>query len=288
VTNTASFTGGAGTTSGGQNTQTATTNITVQCQTITVRKFYDADANGTKGSGEPYIGWSATLSGPAAVGFPTTNPFTFGPAGASFTGSFLGSYTVTEGSRSGWYNTTPTLVTKSIIAGGSADFTFGNVCVGAGGGLTLGYWSNRNGESDLTSLGGGMNANLARLRGLNLRTASGVDFDPQFYREYRTWLLDGNAVNMAYMLSVQLSAMSNNVATGKVAGGRLIYAPNTNSANAYGFATVADVMAEANTSLGSSGNTSTAGATRTYQEWLMKALDNANNNRNFVQLQACS
>ena len=36
------------------------------------------------------------------------------------------------------------------------------------------------------------------------------------YAEFETWLLDGNAVNMAYMLSVHLAAMTLNVEAGFV------------------------------------------------------------------------
>ena len=50
-----------------------------------------------------------------------------------------------------------------------------------------------------------------------------------------------------------------------------------------GFATVGDLMAEANASLGTYGYTLVANAVRTYQEALKSALDNANNNLTFVQ-----
>jgi hypothetical protein len=46
-------------------------------------------------------------------------------------------------------------------------------------------------------------------------------------------------------------------------------------------------MEEANTNLFANGNTSAAGATRTYQEALKNALDKANNNLNFVQSSPC-
>jgi hypothetical protein len=54
---------------------------------------------------------------------------------------------------------------------------------------------------------------------------------------------------MAYMLSAQLAAMELNVEAGFVNGSSLVYAPGTNSANGLGFATVADLMTEANAEL---------------------------------------
>jgi hypothetical protein len=92
---------------------------------------------------------------------------------------------------------------------------------------------------------------------------------------------------MAYMLSVQLSAMSNNVATGKVNGSALIYAPGTSSANSSGFASVSAVMTEADAALGANGNTVAQSGDRSAQEALKNALDNANNSRSFVQPAAC-
>lgn len=59
--------------------------------------------------------------------------------------------------------------------------------------------------------------------------------------------------------------------------------PGTNSADSLGFARLADVQAEANVELGLHGYVVVAGPTRTYQEALKNALDNSNNDKNFVQ-----
>jgi hypothetical protein len=90
---------------------------------------------------------------------------------------------------------------------------------------------------------------------------------------------------MAYMLSAQLATMELNVRHGIVNGTALIYAPGTASANALGFATVNDVMAEGNALLGSLGGNVTVGASslRTSEEAVKTALDRGNNNLNFVQ-----
>ena len=158
---------------------------------------------------------------------------------------------------------------------------FGNLCLGTGGGLTLGFWSNKNGHALFGS------DDLALMVSLNLRNANGSDFDPSGYSAFRTWLLAATATNMAYMLSAQLAAMELNVFNSKVIGSALIYAPGTNSANALGFATVNAVMAEANAELGSHGLTLAGGPYRAYQEALKNALDRANNNKTFVQPTPC-
>ena len=154
---------------------------------------------------------------------------------------------------------------------------FGNVCTGAGGGLTLGFWSNKNGSKLIDA------TDLAMLVALNLRNANGSNFDPSSYSTFRTWLLKAKATNMAYMLSAQLAAMELNVFNGFVDGNSLIYAPGTTSANSSGFATVNAVMSEANAELGLHGSTKDGSAFRAYQEALKTALDRANNNLSFVQ-----
>jgi hypothetical protein len=81
--------------------------------------------------------------------------------------------------------------------------------------------------------------------------------------------------------------MAMNVHNGLVSGSALIYAPGTMSANALGFATVGAVLAEANTSLGANPSTPSGHPARAYQEALKNALDNANNNKTFVQATPC-
>ena len=126
------------------------------------------------------------------------------------------------------------------------------------------------------------------LSGLNLRNATGGNFDPPGYSQFRSWILSATATNMAYMLSAQLAAMELNVRCGGVNGNSLIYAPGSTSANSLGFATVNAVMAEANAELGSHGLTLSGSAFRSYQEALKNALDKANNNLNFVQATPCA
>jgi hypothetical protein len=60
---------------------------------------------------------------------------------------------------------------KSVVAGGTATISFGNVCLGPGGGLTLGFWSNKNGQALISA------ADLTALRdNFKLRNADGSEF----------------------------------------------------------------------------------------------------------------
>jgi hypothetical protein len=154
---------------------------------------------------------------------------------------------------------------------------FGNICIGAAGGHTLGYWSNKNGQSQIGS------DDLSMLRTLHLRNFSGTDFDPGSKTTYRTWLLDANAINMAYMLSAQLSASALNVHNGLVSASAMIYAPGTSSASSLGFARLGDVIAEADAALAANGVVLSDSPVREYQTALKNALDNSNNDKNYVQ-----
>jgi hypothetical protein len=242
---------------------------------VEVQKFYDANANGVQDGTESLIqGWEVRATNPIDLfsGVTTWNVLLDD-----------GLWTISERTaiEPNWFATTAT--SFAITVPDDSLVEFGNVCIGGGGGgLTLGFWSNKNGKELFGS------DDLALMVSLNLRNGNGTHFNPKDYAEFRTWLLNATATNMAYMLSAQLAAMELNVYNGKVNGSSLIYAPGTLSANDAGFATVSAVMAEANTSLGTDGNTVAAGATRTSQEALKNALDRANNNLNFVQATPCA
>jgi len=241
---------------------------------ITGLKFYDTDTNGTQDGGEPGVqGWLITKSDG------TTSECALTSTNGAF--SFLdvdpGHYTITEGDLASWVHTTATSHDVDVAGVDVAVPPFGNVCLGAGGGKTLGFWSNRNGAKLVGA------ADLAALSALNLRTANGAPFHPTTFAQLNGWLLSGNAVNMAYMLSVQMAAMYLNVYNGLVSGSALVYAPGTQSANAAGFATVNALLTEANTELGLHGVVLAGDPNRTYQEALKNAFDKANNNTTFVQ-----
>jgi hypothetical protein len=242
---------------------------------LNVRKFYDANANGAydQGEGDQYIeGWKVNINDGEAFDV-------FTPASVML---YAGDYEVTEYDplESNWFHTTDNPVDMTLEGGDNKTVEFGNLCVGAGGGLTKGFWSNKNGEK----LG---EDDLSLLRDLNLVEEDGSAFDPAKYTEVRSWLKQANAVNMAYMLSAQLATMELNVANGKVDGGALIDAPGTESANELGFATVSDVMKGANEELGEHHTALSGEAWRSYQQTLKSALENANSNYTFVQPEPC-
>jgi hypothetical protein len=267
--------------------------VIIEFPDVSGLKYYDANTNGQFDAGEVGIaGWLIDFTN-AVSGTVTTD------ATGAFTLALVPDiYTFQEQvANAPWIQTGNTVDQSLPVAAASlASFiytvtvgtdnitglNFGNVCVGAGGGHTLGFWSNKNGKATLND-GGTLAPELALLAGLNLRRADGSAFDPTTYNGFRTWLLDATATNMAYMLSAQLAAMALNVEAGFVNAGALIYAPGTTSANGAGFATVGAVMTEANTELGIHGLVLSGSPFRAYQEALKNALDQANNNLNFVQ-----
>lgn len=259
---------------------------------LIVRKFYDANANASWDAGESEIlGWQIGVSN-LTTGFDVGTKYTVYDAWLE-----SGSYLVWEyfPIEPNWLPTTPDHTVTIVTDDQVTDVVFGNVCLGAGGGRTLGFWSNKNGQGLIDG------DQLYALSVLNLKNATGVDFDPVPLKSYppsagqistgktvlRSWLLSGNAVSMAYMLSVQLAAMQLNVLNGFVNPDALIFAPGTMSANPLGFATVQAVMNEANDSLGAYGETPAGSAARAIQEAIKNALDDANNNLTFVQSAPC-
>jgi len=249
-------------------------------------KWYDTNTNGVWDEGEPAIpGWRIEKVPPE----PSDVTYTSASGQYSFLApANSGTYTISEvppppgwWPAGQWINTTPTSGTVTVETADVHGPDFGNVCLGAGGGRTLGFWSNKNGQSVLNGLG--MSTILSELRALNLVKADGSPFDPYTYTEFRNWILSANATNMAYMLSAQMAAMYLNVRAGFVSASALVYAPGTSSANAAGFATVGDLLNEADAELAVHPTAYDGDPWRSYQEALKNAFDWANNNRTFVQ-----
>ena len=247
---------------------------------LKVIKFYDVNANGELDPQDTEIvGWQVRIQD--GIDFTKDTPVSM----------FVDpdTYTVTECSPNAlnWRNTTDTVKVVEVVDGGTTSVQFGNVCLGAGGGLTLGFWSNKNGAKVIT----GPPNRLPGVLALCLRKANGSLLGVVTLANFQKFLLDANATNMANMLSAQLAAMNLNVASGGVNGNAIIYAPGTNSANAFGFATVNAVMTEANTLLCTGGATNlvilSGNPDRPRAEALKTALDNANNNLNFVKATPC-
>ncbi|MGQ0795297.1 MAG: hypothetical protein ACT4N5_03835 [Nitrosopumilaceae archaeon] len=265
----------------GENISCTITNRDIRGK-IAVFKFYDANANGIfDDPPEPQLVWKVNVD--------SVIQYTF------FAGLYPeGDYVVFEylPIEPNWLATTPTIVDPvTVVTGETTNVKFGNLCFAPGGGMTLGFWSNKNGQA----LYGIDDNNM--IRALNLRSGGGADFDPALVppallstakSQFRSWILSASATNMAYMLSAQLAAMELNVFNGKVDGNSLIYAPGTTSANALGFATVNAIMNEANAALLADGLTLAGDPNRPVQTALKNALDNANNNKNFVSPTPCA
>ena len=293
--------------------------------TICVNKFYDTNANGVQDANEPNLpGWEYCVVG---LNNFSALRFTFDPPRCLIVDP--DSYCVTEGTpvEGNWVHTGASagpLPTTSIgdtsacfdlPADGTQNVSFGNVCLGAGNGLTLGFWSNKNGQSLETG------SDFCTLNGLNLRNANGSNYDPiaaagcpgpasaaqlsAAKTSFNSWLLSANATNMAYMLSAQLAAMELNVLHPNnkynnnkgVSGTALVYEQClTNYAatlsgvgtHSYhnGFISVNDLMLAADAALGADGYTPAGDSNRAYQECLKNALDDGNNNKNFIQSSA--
>ncbi|MBP8304853.1 MAG: hypothetical protein KBE04_12090, partial [Phycisphaerae bacterium] len=254
----------------------------VRHERITGLKFYDADTDGCQGAMEPGIpGWRIELWRDGQLVDTAT---TDASGEYEFIVCSAGTYRVKEVMPLGdWVQTAPAapgyyeIVIASLSGRIHSGNDFGNVRYGCpGGGLTIGFWSNKNGQSLFGA------DDLALLVSLNLRSANGSAFDPASYSAFRTWLRNATATNMAYMLSAQLAAMELNVFNGKVQGASLVYAPGVPGANAAGFITVGALMAAADMELAAHGNTVADSPDRALQETLKTALDKANNNQTFV------
>ena len=240
---------------------------------LNVIKFYDANANGINDDGQLITGWKISIEDsidyirytPVLI---VIDPDTY------IVSEFLPVETC-------WMPTTNTSVSITLAKGDEKTVVFGNLCLGPGGAKSKGFWGNKNGQALFGT------DDLAAMVALNLRNANGGVFDPTSYAPFKAWLQDAAATNMAYMLSAQLAAMKLNVLNGFVNGSALVYAPGTTSANPLGFATVNALMTEANAELGLHGSTLSSSPYRAYQEALKDALDNANNNKTFVQPGPC-
>jgi 6-phosphogluconolactonase (cycloisomerase 2 family) len=239
---------------------------------LDVVKYYDRNTNGQLDPSESTIpGWKVRVGSTAYL---TPKSLKVDP----------GVYQVTEVSpkQTNWRPTAAASVQVSAAAGDRATVRFGNVCVGTGGALGTGFWGNKNGQALFGS------DDLVTMVSLNLRNANGSNFDPLSYKAFASWLQGSTSTNMAYELSANLAAMKLNVLHGKVNGSSLISAPGTVSANAAGFATVNDVMNEANAELGLHGLTTSGTPFRAYQTVLRDAMLNANGDKTFVQSGPCS
>jgi hypothetical protein len=134
------------------------------------------------------------------------------------------------------------------------------------GGKTLGFWSNKNGQSYIGS------GDLLMLRNLNLRNKNGSAFDPANYNALKTWLLKADATYMPYMLSAQLAATELSVYNSLLSGSQAVWVDDGDGIFEPGESqSINSIMTAANNELGSL-------TTREYQEYLKDLLDDINNN----------
>jgi hypothetical protein len=246
---------------------------------LNVIKFYDTNTNGSLDGGEPEIvGWEVIVGAQAT--FPAISETKLTPVSIIVS---PGCYTAQEGDATSWIHTTQKIKSDNVVANGTTTIQFGNVCLGAGGGLTLGFWSNKNGQALITS------TDLQHLRDdFCLRNADGSEFNPTTAAQVKSFLLGATATNMANMLSAQLTAMYLNTAHGFVNGGALVFAGSNPSGcsvpvNGNGFITVNALIADAAAELCAHGLVLAGNPERACQEFKKNALDKANNNLNFVQ-----
>jgi hypothetical protein len=250
-------------------------------------KFYDANANGQYDPGVDLDlpNWLMTLTSTnqgvnssqttGADGTTTWDPLVpdtdyFVTEGTPVQGNWVHSTTIYLGHDGSPQNPAGPL---TVTAGQTTLVAFGNYCTIPSHGLTLGFWSNKNGQALISS------ADLTMLVALNLRNANGTNFDPGNYSALKNWLLSATATNMAYMLSAQLATMELNVFNGFV-DGNAFYVPAGKTIN--------QIMSDANTSLGLYGVTLTGNPQRANQEQLKIWLDALNNNAGVLSTTPCA
>ncbi|GAA4861958.1 hypothetical protein [Luteimonas vadosa] len=252
-------------------------------------KFYDANANGIfDGTDVELEGWVMTLTSvnqgvdstqaTEADGTTTWTPLIpdndyYVTEGTPVEGNWVHSATIYGAHDGSPQNPAGPL---SVAAGQTTFVAFGNYCTIPSNGRTLGFWSNKNGQRYVAA------DDLALLAALNLRNKNGSNFDPGNYAALRAWLLNGDAVNMAYMLSVQLAAMELNVYNGFVDGGGY-YVPAGMTIN--------QLMAAANASLGLYPITTSSNdifGQRSNQETLKNWLDELNNGAGVLSPTPCA
>ncbi len=242
-------------------------------------KFWDVNGNGVMNAGEPGLsGWTFNLVGPTAASQVTA-------AGGAYTFSNVaaGAYTVTENMQTGWTMTTAVPAFTLAAGENKTGVNIGNACFVGTGGKGKGYWTNKNGQATMND-GGTTAPELALLSGLNLRNAAGANFDPATYASYAAWNTGANAVNMAYMLSAQLSALVLSKEAGFIDGTKQIVITDPALASIPGMSplgviTINDLITAANTELGLHGNTTTPSPFRAYQEALKNAVEKAADGR---------
>ena len=239
-------------------------------------KYYDFNANGTLDPGEASLdGWPMTLNPlDSAVPNVATQLTSAGCVTWTQMDPSFNPYTVTEGTPNepNWFHSTAVSQVVTVTPGSPQQVVFGNYCKVPSGGLTLGFWSNKNGQALINA------GDLLALRNLCLRNGDGSNFDPTTNAQVRTFLLGANAVNMANMLSAQLAAMTLNIRHGFV---------DPNAFDLCSNKTVGQLVADANTALCANAFTFSGSPDRAAQEAMKNCIDALNNGGPVVPVTPC-
>ena len=272
---------------------TTCSGITCDPSSIQVTKFYDSNGNGTKDTGENGLAnWPFCLTSVTDPDFAPVTQYTGAGGTTTFSNLGPGTYIVTEGTGDGtWQNSTSQSTITIDHCGQNATAVFGNFCTTPSGGLTLGFWSNKNGNKILTGNASGTGTTLLPGVVTLLNSFCAVNADgsshnfTNSYSAFRTWLLGATATNMAYMLSAQLAAMELNVNYG--------VPPNKVDKTAFDLCshmTIDNLMTDAKNLLcGPGGNLTLAGSPIRGSEQVDKdCIDALNNNGPVIPSTPCS
>lgn len=228
--------------------------------------FGDTNQNGVHDPGEPGLAnWEVSLVTPTS----STPALTDGEGNYCFPNIDAGSYSVELTLRSGYVATTS--IANPIeacacapVAGGAFGVATAVLACDA---RTIGYWRNKHGLALVQQFN-----ILSTLPALCIVNTCGQQVAPGSLAQFKCWLRNANAWNMAYMLSAQLVAMHCNVIVGYVDPACVIEDP------CLGAMTVADLMQQAIASLCAHPYTPPCSPHRHEQSRLKNALDRANNN----------
>jgi hypothetical protein len=254
-------------------------------------KYYDFNANATRDAGELLLAWPFCLTSLTDPNFSPVRQTSSDGSCTTFSNLGPGTYVVTEGTAPGFFGTTNSSTITIDHCDQTVTVNFGNYCTVPSGGLTLGFWSNKNGNKLLTGNPSGtgttllpavvtlLNAGTPTCPGGVLRNANGsVHVFTNSYSAFRTWLLGANATNMAYMLSAQLVALKLDVNFGFVNGGAFDLCSSM---------TVNSLISTAADQLCMDGYTIAGNPTRVAQEMLKNCIDAINNNGPVVPVTPC-
>jgi len=248
---------------------------------LEICKFYDFNANGILDPGEQGLdGWPMTIDPLDGATPNVATQLTFAGCVTWDLTPVFNPYTVTEGTPNelNWFHSTLGSLLVNVVDGQPQHVEFGNYCTIPSGGHGLGIWSNRNGQSLLTEADFAelTDCKLVNFDGSNRDFTSGLAANKA---ALKSWLLNADGVNAAYMLSVQFAIMKLNILHGFVDGDAF--------ALCYGD-TVNNLCNGANTALVADQGTFANDPNRRFQEILKTCLDGLNNGAPVVPVTPCS